>query len=111
VSCTVEFSGPYDGNYALEVRNTQGTTCNGTVVDPVTRLQIILPVVTKGITSRRAGFVGYYAWNSGTPHRCAPFPYTSLKFGIPTTSAGGSAGSLGSAHDFMSTEGELCRAS
>jgi hypothetical protein len=101
VSCSVEFSGPYENAYQLEIRNTEGTTWNGTLVDATTggRVHVgsyTLPAGTHGIEGTQQGFVEYVPWNAGS-HTCASLPYTSVVFGVPTSTTGG-IGSLGDAH-------------
>jgi len=90
VSCAVEFNGDYSHIYHLEIRNTGGTTWEGTCVDTVnlSRIHIgsfTLPTDSGPIDpSGQQGFVEYY-WFS----ECSSIPWTSVEFGLPMTSAGG----------------------
>jgi len=90
VSCGVIFEGPYEHTYNLEIRNTKGTTWNGTVVDTVTGKSFhigsyTLPLHAQHIEDYEAGFVEYF----GTTPPCKDLPYTSVAFGVPTTKSGG----------------------
>ncbi|KIM79099.1 hypothetical protein PILCRDRAFT_98226 [Piloderma croceum F 1598] len=109
VSCAVEFSAPYQDGYQLVVRNTGGTTWDGTVVDTTTGSSVhigswTLPSGTGGIKGSQVGFVEYYPWNSGT-HTCSSLPFTSVTFGVPTT--GGAIGSLGNAYEYGDCVGKV----
>ncbi|CAO3568743.1 unnamed protein product [Mortierella alpina] len=103
VSCAVEFSAPYDHNYELEVRATEGTTWQGTAVDTTTGTRVhigtwALPAGTGGIKGSQSGFMEYYLWNDGQQHPCNTLPYTSVVFGIPRSTAG--FGMLGDAFEY-----------
>jgi len=105
VSCAVEFSSPYAHVYQIEVVNTQGTTWNGTVVDTTTGTRVLigswtLPAGTRGIRGNQLGFIEYYPWNHGKTHACSTLPYTSIIFGVPTTTTSGAIGSLGNAYEY-----------
>jgi len=96
VSCAAIFTGTYANTYNLEVRNTEGTTWNGTAIDTVTGRRIhigsyTLPVGTEGIQHYEFGFVEYFLWTS----TCQDLPYTSVVFGEPSTTVGG----VGDLHD------------
>ena len=111
VSCSVEFFGTYADAYRIEIRNTQGTTWNGTLIDDTTGRRVhigayTLPSGTQGIQKNQVGFVEYYPWNSGT-HNCASLPYTSMVFGIPTTSTNGATGSLADAYEYGDCVGKV----
>jgi hypothetical protein len=89
ISCAVDFDGTYAHTYNLEVRNTQGTTWNGTAVDTATGRRIhigsyTLPAGTGTTLQWHTGFVEYFV---STPP-CSDLPYTSVVFGVPTTDAG-----------------------
>lgn len=110
MSCSVEFSAPYANGFGLEIHNTQGTTWNGTVVDATTGEKVhigsyTLPAGTKGIAKSQVGFVEYFPWNSGM-YTCGSLPYTSVVFGVPTTSMNG-AGSLSSANHYGDCVGKV----
>ena len=110
VSCSVEFSGPYENAYQLEIRNTKDTTWNGTVVDATTGRRVhvgsyTLPAGTQGIKGSQVGFVEYYPWNTGS-HTCASLPYTSMVFGVPTSTTG-AIGSLGNAYEYGDCVGKV----
>jgi len=101
VTCSVEFSAPYSNSFKLVIRNIEGTTWTGTVVDPAgERVHIgtyTLPGGTQGIAKNQAGFIEYSPWNSGS-HTCGSLPYTSVVFGAPTASTKG-IGALSSASE------------
>ncbi|KAF9461684.1 hypothetical protein BDZ94DRAFT_1263095 [Collybia nuda] len=104
VRCSVDFSGPYDHVYNIEVRNTKGTTWNGTLVDAVTGQRVhvgsfTLPAGTGGIVGARDGFIEYFKWADGMT--CAELPKTTIVFGTPKTMThGAGAGSVGTAFDY-----------
>ena len=52
------------------------------------------------------GFVEYYPWNSG-PHACSSLPYTSVIFGVPTTTTSGAIGSLEDAYEYGDCVGKV----
>ena len=112
MSCAVEFSAPYSNEYRLEIRNTDGMTWTGTAVDATTGRRVhigsyTLPTGTKGISGGQDGFVEYYPWNSGT-HTCQSLPYTSVVFGVPTTSTvGAGLGSLKNAYEYGDCVGKV----
>lgn len=112
VSCSLEFSRPYSHEYRLEISNTVGTTWTGTAVDATTGWRVHvgsykLPAGTKGISKSQVGFVEYYPWNVGT-HTCQSLPYTSVVFGVPTTSTvGAGLGHLGSAYEYGDCVGKV----
>ena len=101
MSCAVEFSAPYSDWYQLEIRNTQGMTWTGTAVHAITGTTVhigsyTLPAGTKGISAGQYGFVEYYL-----TYTCPSLPYTSVVFGVPTTSIfGGGLGSLANAFEY-----------
>jgi len=109
MNCSVEFSAPYANGFGLEIHNTQGTTWNGTVVvDGTTGEKVhigsyTLPAGTKGIAKSQG--VEYFPWNPGT-YTCGSLPYTSVVFGVPTTSTNG-AGSLSSANHYGDCVGKV----
>lgn len=104
VSCSVDVDSTYADGYLLEIKNTEGTTWTGTLVDSVTGTQThigsyTLPSGSQGIEGSQVGFVEYYPWNSEASHTCSSLPKTEVKFGIPTTSSG-NAGSLQNAYEY-----------
>ena len=112
VSCAVEFSAPYQDAYQIEVLNTGGTTWTGTVVDTTTGRRVhigtwTLPSGTGGIKGSQVGFIEYYLWNDGQNHPCSTLPYTSMGFGVPTTTTGGAIGSLGNAFEYGNCVGKV----
>jgi hypothetical protein len=111
VSCSTEFSAPYADAYQLVVQNTGGTTWSGTVVDTTTgnRVHIgswTLPSGTQAIKGSQVGFVEYYPWNSGI-HTCSTLPFTSMTFGVPTTTMKGATGSLSNAYEYGDCVGKV----
>ena len=112
VSCSVEFSAPYADAYQLVVNNTGGTTWGGTVVDTTTGKSVYigswtLPSGTGGIKGNQVGFVEYYPWNDGQSHSCATLPFTSMAFGVPTTTTSGATGGLGDAYEYGNCVGKV----
>ena len=110
VSCAVEFSASYADAYQLVVQNTGGTTWSGTAVDTTTgnRVHIgswTLPGGTQGIKGSQVGFIEYYLWNDGQNHPCSTLPFTSMTFGVPTTTMSG--GSLGNAYEYGNCVGQV----
>ena len=100
----MEFSASYADAFQIEVINTQGSTWNGTVVDTTTgkRVQIgswNLPTGTGGIEGGpQLCFLEYYV---GTEQQdCSTFPYTSVVYGVPTTTTSGAIGTLGDAYEY-----------
>ncbi|KAF9509399.1 hypothetical protein BS47DRAFT_1373519 [Hydnum rufescens UP504] len=90
----MEFLAPSADYYVLEIRNTQRTMWNGTVVDALTpsRYHIgsyTLPAGTEGIAGTQVSFVEYFL-----PSDCPELPYASVEFGTPVTSNRGSVGWL-----------------
>ncbi|CAI7609851.1 unnamed protein product [Penicillium pancosmium] len=109
VSCAVDVSATYAHGYVLRVKNTQGTTWTGTMVDAVdgTETHIgsyTLPSGSGGIQGSQVGFVEYYPWNSGT-HTCDQLPKTDVTFGVPTSSGG--TGELGAAYEYGDCVGKF----
>ena len=95
ITCAVDFDGTYAHTYNLEVRNTQGTTWNGTAVDTVTGRRIhigsyTLPAGTGTTLEWRTGFVEYFPWPLPVARdwKCSDLPHTSVVFGVPSTDAG-----------------------
>ena len=112
VSCAVEFSASYADVYQIEVINTQGTTWSGTAADTATGMRVhigswTLPPGTKGIKGSQSGFVDYYLWNYGQHHPCSSLPYTSMVFGVPTTTTHGATGSLENAYEYGDCVGHV----
>lgn len=112
MSCSVEFSAPYADAYQIVVINTQGSTWSGTAVDTTTGKRVnigswTLPTGTGGIKGSQVGFVEYYPWNDGGNHPCPTLPYTSMVFGVPTTTTSGAIGSLGDAYEYGDCVGEV----
>ncbi|KAF9457492.1 hypothetical protein BDZ94DRAFT_1292380 [Collybia nuda] len=110
VSCAVDFSGSY-GPYAIEVRNANGTTWEGTVVDLDTNRRVhvgsfTLPEGTGGITGSQVGYVEYYPWNTGV-HKCADLPDTTGAFGVPQTTVAKAVGILSDAYEYGECVGEV----
>lgn len=110
VSCAVDVDGDYSHPFKLQVKNTEGDTWTGTLIDTVTGTQThigsyTLPSGSGGITGSQVGFVEYYPWNSGT-HSCGDLPKTSVSFGNPTTSAGNS-GSVGKPYEYGDCVGDV----
>ena len=108
----MEFSAPYADAYQIEVVNTQGTTWSGTAVDTTTGTRVhigswTLPSGTKGIKGSESGFIEYYLWNDGQHHPCSTLPYTSVVFGVPTTTTSGATGSLGDAYEYGDCVGRV----
>ncbi|KAF9505871.1 hypothetical protein BS47DRAFT_490599 [Hydnum rufescens UP504] len=108
VSCGVYFFAPYADYFVLEIRNTQGTTWNGTVVDTHTtrRFHIgsyTLPAGTEGITKSQGGFIENFV----PPFDCPSLHRTSVTFGIPVTSNPGSARSLSDAYQYGDCTGKM----
>ncbi|KAF2716637.1 hypothetical protein K431DRAFT_316378 [Polychaeton citri CBS 116435] len=111
VSCAVEAKLSYADTYLLQVRNSQGTTWTGTLVNKRTGSSThigtyTLPSGSKGIKSSQLGFVEYYPWNSGT-HQCNDLPFGSVTFGKPTTSTPDAVGSLGNAYEYGDCVGKV----
>jgi hypothetical protein len=112
VSCAVEFSAPYANAYQLVVRNTAGTTWDGTVVHRSTGKSVhigswTLPSGTGGIQGSQVGFIEYYLWNDGQNHPCSSLPFTPMAFGVPTTTIRGATGSLGDAYEYGDCVGQV----
>jgi hypothetical protein len=108
----VEFSAPYEDAYQLVVRNTVGTTWDGSVVDATTGKSVhigswTLPVGTGGIKGSQVGFIEYCLWNDGKNHPCSTLPFTSMTFGVPTTTMSGATGSLGDAYEYGNCVGQV----
>jgi hypothetical protein len=53
------------------------------------------------------GFVEYYLWNDGKNHPCSTLPYTSMVFGVPTTTTSGAIGSLRNAYEYGKCVGKV----
>ena len=110
VSCAVDVSSSYAHGYLLRVKNTEGTTWTGTLVDELDGTEThvgsyTLPEGSGGIQGSQVGFVEYYPWNSGS-HTCDQLPWTEVTFGVPTTSSGG-MGSLGDAYEYGDCVGKV----
>jgi hypothetical protein len=104
VSCAVEVDSTYADGYLLQIKNTEGTSWTGTLIDSVTGKQthigaFTLPSGSQGIEGSQVGFVEYYPWNSAASHTCDSLPKTEVKFGVPVTSSG-STGSLENAYEY-----------
>ncbi|KAG9325103.1 hypothetical protein KVV02_006765 [Mortierella alpina] len=112
VSCAIEFNAPYANSYELEIRMTQGTTWQGTVVNTTTGRRVLigtwtLPAGTGGIKGSETGFMEYFPWNDGRPHSCNTLPNTSVVFGIPTTTTKGVTGGLRDAYEYGNCVGKV----
>lgn len=110
VSCSVDINGDYSHGFELVVKNTEGETWTGTLVDTVTGEEThigsyTLPSGSGGIKGSQVGFVEYYPWNSGS-HSCGDLPKTSVTFGNPRTSAG-SSGSVGKPYEYGDCVGKV----
>ncbi|KAJ5970891.1 uncharacterized protein N7479_000809 [Penicillium vulpinum] len=84
VSCAVNIDGTYANTYHLNVKNSEGTTWVGTLIDSVTGEEThigsyTLPAITKGIEASQLGFVEYFL---GTKE-CGDLPKTAVTFGNP----------------------------
>jgi len=108
----VEFSAAYADGFQIEVINTEGNRWSGAVVDTTTGTKVhigswTLPAGTKGIKGGQVGFIEYFPWNDGQSHACSTLPYTSMVFGVPTTSTTGAIGSLGNAYEYGNCVGQV----
>ncbi|KAJ5103959.1 hypothetical protein N7532_004488 [Penicillium argentinense] len=109
VSCAVDVNATYAHGYLLQVKNTEGTTWTGTLIDAVTGVKThigsyTLPGGSGGIKDSQLGFVEYYPWNSGS-HSCGDLPKTNVTFGVPTTTGG--EGSLENAYEYGDCVGKV----
>ena len=53
------------------------------------------------------GFIEYYLWNDGKNHACSSLPFTSMAFGVPTTTTSGAIGSLTDAFEYGNCVGKV----
>jgi hypothetical protein len=89
VSCAVEIVSPYEHQYQLHIKNTEGTKWVGYLVDVVkgNSTQIgsyTLPAGSKGLQSSQMGFVELYKWNDKKEeHVCSDVPKQGVIFGAP----------------------------
>ncbi|KAJ5816658.1 hypothetical protein N7447_008891 [Penicillium robsamsonii] len=84
VSCAVNIDGTYANTYNINVKNSEGTTWVGTLIDSVTGKEThigsyTLPDTTRGIEGGQLGFVEYFV---GTKE-CGDLPKTAVTFGNP----------------------------
>lgn len=121
----MEFSASYADGLQIEVINTQDNTWSGTVVDTTTGTRVHIGSWTlpgdagiTGIIGSASGFVDnelLASWISAClkyqckTFPCTRFPYTSIVFGVPTTSTSGAIGSLGDAYEsgFADCKGKI----
>ncbi|KAJ6028729.1 hypothetical protein N7540_004305 [Penicillium herquei] len=111
VSCAVDIDASYAHGYRLQIKNTDGTTWSGTLIDAVTNVEThigayTLPGGSGGILGSQVGFVEYYPWNSQPTHSCAALPMTEVTFGIPTTEIG-DLGTLDMPYEYGDCVGEV----
>ena len=90
VNCLVDFRGTYAHTYNLDVRNSEGSTWTGTVIDTVTGISTHI-----GTFTLLSGSETTLAWHRGLVVYLLPstdpsteLPNTSVKFGVPKTDAG-----------------------
>lgn len=108
VSCAVDFPASYDRTYHIYVKNTQGTTWTGTVIDPTSGKQVhigtyTLPAEAKGISTGHLGFIEDYLG-----HECNELPYTNITVGVPmTTTPGAGKGSIDEPYEYGDCEGKV----
>ncbi|RMJ25597.1 hypothetical protein PHISP_03518 [Aspergillus sp. HF37] len=107
LSCAVEFPAPYDHPYNIYVKNTQGTTWTGTIIDRLngnmTHIgSFTLPSHAGGIEDGSLGFIEDYAG-----HDCAKLPYTNISIGEPLTTAPGAKGNLDDPYEYGDCEGQV----
>ncbi|KAJ5372369.1 hypothetical protein N7517_004375 [Penicillium concentricum] len=99
VSCAVNINGTYANTYNLNVKNSEGTTWVGTLIDAVTGKEThigsyTLPDTTRGIEGSQLGFVEYFV---GT-EECGDLPKTAVTFGNPIVE--GLTGSIGVPYEY-----------
>lgn len=91
VSCAVDVPvASYDHLYHLVVKNGNGTTWSGTLVDTVTHKathigSYTLPAKAGGIKGQEQGFLEYFPFNSGD-HKCEDLPFTNATYFPPFSS-------------------------
>ncbi|KAF5856082.1 hypothetical protein ETB97_007882 [Aspergillus alliaceus] len=112
VSCAVEIEASYANTYHLAVKNTQGTTWTGTLVDTTSNTEThigeyTLPSGTGGIKKSQVGFVEYYPWNSAGGHTCDSLPYTNATFGTPTSTESGVQGTVSKPYEYGDCVGKV----
>ncbi|KAE8376584.1 hypothetical protein BDV26DRAFT_305534 [Aspergillus bertholletiae] len=112
VSCAVEIPASYSPMYHLVIKNTQGTTWTGTLVDTVSNTEThigeyTLPSGTGGIKESQVGFVEYYPWNSAGGHTCDSLPFTNATFGNPTSTESGVKGTVGKPYEYGDCVGKV----
>ncbi|KAJ5198926.1 Protein of unknown function DUF3472 [Penicillium cf. griseofulvum] len=104
VSCAVEIVSPYEHQYQLHIKNTEGTKWVGTLVDVVkgNSTQIgsyTLPAGSKGLQSSQLGFVELYKWNDEKKdHVCSDVPKQGVIFGAPISK--GYSGALSEPYEY-----------
>ncbi|KAE8412285.1 hypothetical protein BDV36DRAFT_288008 [Aspergillus pseudocaelatus] len=109
VSCAVEIPASYAPMYHLVIKNTEGTTWTGTLVDTVNNNEThigeyTLPSGTGGIKESQVGFVEYYPWNAVPEHTCDSLPYTNATFLNPTSSESGVTATVGRPYEYGDCE-------
>lgn len=108
VSCAIEIPGSYAHTYNVLVKNTQGTTWTGTLVDRVsgnsTQIgEYTLPSGAGGITDGQLGFIEDYLG-----HDCPDLPYTNVTIGVPlTTTPGAGKGKIDEPYEYGDCEGKV----
>lgn len=107
VSCSVDFPGTYSHTYNVYVKNDQGTTWTGTVVDSVTSEEThigtyTLPSGAKGIEGSQTGFIEDYQG-----HDAAELPYTNVTVSVPSTSTQGATGKMEQPYEYGDTKGQV----
>lgn len=93
VSCAIDIPATYDHEYNLVIKNTEGTSWTGTLVDTVSgnSTQIgawTLPSESGGISGSYLGFIEFFTFNPDE-QTCQDLLYTDVTFGPPSTETSG----------------------
>lgn len=115
VSCAVEIPAPYSHLYHLVIRNTNGTTWTGTLVDAALGNEThigtyTLPPGSKGISGSHMGFVEWFLFNvedAEEKGECDTMPSAAVTFYPPvsnSTSSGKGVGKLGEPYPYGGCE-------
>ncbi|PLN76998.1 hypothetical protein BDW42DRAFT_188323 [Aspergillus taichungensis] len=112
VSCAVEVPASYNYPYNLVIKNTEGTTWTGTMVNAVTKRAVhigtyTLPAGSGGIAGGQLGFIEDYMGHTSHGETCNEEPYTNVTFGAPTTTHAGVNGSLSEPYEYGDCVGKV----
>lgn len=100
-SCAINVAGNYDNTFNVVIKNTQGTTWEGTLVDTVSGDKhsigvYTLPSGAGGIKDNQVGFMEDFIGVES----CDKTRKAAVTFGVPTTTTSNAVGSLDEPYEY-----------